>query len=171
MAVSPAWRHLDLLAFETLPRLDEASAIRKALARLYSHTACPRKAAYASFVFPDGQRLPYPHKDAHVKEDMIALIKATLGQGQGAAFDGIGINCTKPRFLSSLVRQMSDAVDSVAASLPPSRPYLFVSHSQGQQPSRSRLVSLTESVSFSALPRRWSGVGWHCQGMEGNTLG
>lgn len=152
MAVTPAWHHLDLLAFETVPRLDEAGAIRNALARLYSHTACPRKAAYVSFVFPDGQRLPYPRKAAHVNEDMIALIKASLGQGQGEAFDGIGINCTKPRFLSALVRRMSDAVESIAASLPASRPYLFVSHSQSKHASRCRSVSLTEPFPSSALP-------------------
>ena len=128
IASSSAWAHVDLLAFETIPRLDEAIAIRRALQRICSSHA--RKPAYASFVFPQGRRLPWPSRDdgPGAEEDMQQLLEEVVGDhGQGGPlpFDGVGINCTKPRYLRQLVERMTAALPAVRRKQ--SKPYLFVS--------------------------------------------
>lgn len=128
IASSSAWAYVDLLAFETIPRLDEAVAIRRALQRIFSTYA--RKPAYASFVFPRGQRLPWPSRDdgPGEEEDMQELLEEVLGDhGQGGPlpFDGVGINCTKPRYLKQLVERMTAALPAVHRKQ--GKPYLFVS--------------------------------------------
>ncbi|PWN36287.1 Homocysteine S-methyltransferase [Meira miltonrushii] len=109
IAAEPSiWSQVDLLAFETIPRLDEAEAIKQALDRLYSNDIqCQQKPAYISFVFPDGKRLPYPKQEGDEGEqkhfDEIARCVDT--------FEGIGVNCTKPYFLPEVVKKLTRAVE------------------------------------------------------------
>jgi homocysteine S-methyltransferase len=126
IASNAAWSHVDLVAFETIPRLDEAIAIRRALHRLYA--VFPSKASYASFVFPEGHHLPWPVqpiKDG--TEDMEKLLKTVVGvdeQGSPSPLTGIGINCTKPKYLTRLVAEMTTTLHRVKMD---SKPHLFVS--------------------------------------------
>jgi homocysteine S-methyltransferase len=126
IAASSAWVHIDVIAFETVPRLDEAIAIRNAMMQI--NASYPRKMAYISFVFPKGKHLPWPsRKDESDDEDMEHLLTAVLGddeQGQRSPLDGVGINCTKPKYLASLVQNMTAALPLVKRER---KPYLFVS--------------------------------------------
>jgi len=80
----------DLLAFETLPSLDEALAIGEAL------TPWPRLAAWFSFTCKD---------DAHVAhgEKLSACAAAVAHFPQTVA---IGINCTPPARIPALIREL-----------------------------------------------------------------
>lgn len=125
-ASDSVWSHVDVVAFETIPRLDEAVAIRRALDRLYS--VFPSKASYASFVFPKGNHLPWPVPSVDDEaEDMEELLKAVVGvdeQGSASPLTGIGINCTKPKYLTRLVTEMTRALSQIETD---TKPHLFVS--------------------------------------------
>ena len=121
---APSWECVDVIAFETIPRLDEAIAIRKALLRLFSKY--DSKSTFASFVFPNGTNLPWP-KEASKDLSLDAMLDKVIGTdepGQASPFDGIGINCTKPWYLDDLVQRMTASLErcNVARS-----PYLYVS--------------------------------------------
>lgn len=125
IAAEPSiWSQVDLLAFETIPRLDEAEAIKQALDRLYtSAIQCQQKPAYISFVFPDGKRLPYPKQAVEEDEqkhfDEVARCVKT--------FEGIGVNCTKPYFVPELVTKFTRAVETIRPEIQKeNRPYLFL---------------------------------------------
>lgn len=126
LATSSEWTNIDLIAFETIPRLDEAIAIRKALDRIFA--TFPRKLSYASFVFPQGSHLPWPiPRDAAYIENMDTLVQQVVGvdeAGQVSPLMGIGINCTKPKFLSNLVKRLTVALTQAKTR---HKPYLFVS--------------------------------------------
>jgi hypothetical protein len=131
LASSPSWIHVDLIAFETIPRLDEAIAIRRALRRIFS--VYKSKFSYASFVFPSGFHLPWPpaqqsEQSSDTKEeDMKRLLDEVLGDdeaGHSSPLNGVGINCTKPKFLAGLVKNMTSALINVKRV---QRTYLFVS--------------------------------------------
>lgn len=87
----------DLLAFETLPSLEEARAIGEAL------HAWPDIAAWFSFNCPETQaaRLEVAHGEA--LRDCAALASAFP---QTVA---VGINCTQPQWLPSLIRELRAA--------------------------------------------------------------
>jgi len=87
----------DLLAFETLPSLEEARAIGVALA------PWPGLAAWFCFNCPEAQaaRLEVAHGEA--LRDCAAL---AAGFPQTVA---VGINCTQPQWLPSLIRELRAA--------------------------------------------------------------
>ena len=128
IASSPTWSFVDVIAFETIPRLDEAIAIRRALRRIFS--LYPRRFSYASFVFPKGNHLPWPvQQDESKDQDMNELLDEVLGndkEGHASPLSGVGINCTKPKFLNKLVKNMTFALPQVKRE---EKPYLFVSGS------------------------------------------
>lgn len=125
IAAEPSiWSQVDLLAFETIPRLDEAKAIKEALNRLYLNSfQCQHKPAYISFVFPDGKRLPYPKQegDEYPQKHFDEIAKCVI------TFEGVGVNCTKPYFLPELVERLTRAMEKM---MPEGRetkkPYLFL---------------------------------------------
>ncbi len=78
----------DILAFETIPCLDEAMAIKK-LISLY-----PTKKAWVSFSCQDGQRL----SSGELFADAVKLLQ------DANEVIGIGVNCTAPRHIESLVQ-------------------------------------------------------------------
>lgn len=121
VAQSAAWNYIDLLAFETIPRLDEAHAIRDALQRLYQDTGCERKPAYVCFVFPNGEHLPFVAVKAQ-PSSIEDILRATLG-----VFEGIGINCTKPHMLLPLVRKLNTGLQALRTDKAGAKPFLFVS--------------------------------------------
>lgn len=119
------WSQVDLLAFETIPRLDEAEAIKQALERLYTNSDKPQhKPAYISFVFPDGKRLPYPPEQEGdtVSQEHFDEIARCVN-----TFEGVGVNCTKPYFLPELVERLTRAIRTVSPeSRKGTKPYLFI---------------------------------------------
>ncbi|KAF8848139.1 Homocysteine S-methyltransferase [Acephala macrosclerotiorum] len=100
------WDHVDLVAFETLPRLDEILAAREVVFLAYQHLPPSlQKPFWISCVFPgesnllpDGSSIP-------------EIVKAMLGKRETSMRPmGIGINCTKVNKVEGLVREFEDAV-------------------------------------------------------------
>lgn len=101
---SEEWKDVDLVAVETLPRLDEIRAARRVMEQVTD------KKYWISCVFPnDDQRLPDGTEVAEVVRTML--------EGRRTPF-AIGINCTKVHKLASLVRQFEEAAQKLDLKLP-----------------------------------------------------
>jgi homocysteine S-methyltransferase len=85
--------HADFLAFESIPSLEEAEAILAAL-RPY-----PDVAAYVSFTCRDG---------THVAHGETLRACAELLDGQPQVI-GVGVNCTAPALIGSLIGELAKA--------------------------------------------------------------
>jgi homocysteine S-methyltransferase len=81
----------DFLAFESIPSLEEARAIMSALA------AHPELPAYLSFTCRDGLHVSHGER----LRDCGALLDA---QSQ---IIGVGVNCTSPELIASLIRELT----------------------------------------------------------------
>lgn len=93
----------DLLACETIPTLVEAEALLAALAAV-----CPEMPAWLSFSCGDGQRLRHGER----LTDAVALV------ARSRQVVAVGVNCTAPRHVESLLRAARAAqADSVRAPL------------------------------------------------------
>lgn len=107
---------IDIIAFETIPRLDEAQAILEALEEIDRTDLFARRGkppAYLSFVFPpevDGF-LPFDAKTPQRKGpgDIVELI-TTAHNLTAWPITGVGINCTKPTMLRPAALEMSRAL-------------------------------------------------------------
>lgn len=78
----------DVLAFETIPCLDEAIAIKELLHKY------PTKKAWISFSCKDGMHL----SSGELFEDAVKLLT------DSNEIIGIGVNCTAPQYIESLVK-------------------------------------------------------------------
>jgi homocysteine S-methyltransferase len=87
----------DLLAFETLPSLEEARAIGEAL------RGWPEVAAWFTFNCPDAQAAKLQVAHGELLRDCAALV---AGFEQTVA---IGVNCTHPRWITGLIRELRAA--------------------------------------------------------------
>jgi homocysteine S-methyltransferase len=111
------WDQIDLVAFETLPRIEEITAVRGSMQLL---SGARRKLFWISCVFPnDEEKLP----DG---SDVTDVVKAMLEQPDPNTRQlwyanspvAIGINCTKVRRLPSLIRSFEDAAFHLKLLLP-----------------------------------------------------
>jgi homocysteine S-methyltransferase len=93
LAGAPASSAPDLLAFETLPSLEEARAIGEAL------TPWPELAAWFSFTCKDGQHVAHG-------EQLSACAEAVARFPQTVA---IGVNCTHPSLMQALIGELRAA--------------------------------------------------------------
>ncbi|KIW66846.1 hypothetical protein PV04_06138 [Phialophora macrospora] len=101
---SPEWEDVDLVAIETLPRLDEVKATRKAVQMIKD------KPYWISCVFPnDDNRLP----DGTGVDELVGIML----QGERPPF-AIGINCTKVHKLPNLLRNFEDSAEAHNLALP-----------------------------------------------------
>ncbi|GAA5986210.1 hypothetical protein JCM11641_002890 [Rhodosporidiobolus odoratus] len=146
-SASPSLDDLALLAFETVPVLAEARAIRRAMAVFNSSRAQDGKAAkpfYISFVFPrsqkngeEGVRFPDPTPAIAalptLKDQASAIIAAALAEEdeeEGLARPaGLGFNCTSPLHASTVVSALSNAVSeqsSASSSSAEKKPWLIL---------------------------------------------
>lgn len=125
------WNKVSYVAFETLSVLYEGRAIRRAMTRLKSYIHEQRASEgkvlkwprwWISFVFPDGS-LPYTTSletgDLSAQGIARAIFKEdTYKLTEGKAHfevplelpDGLGINCTKMRYLPELVKDFTIAL-------------------------------------------------------------
>jgi homocysteine S-methyltransferase len=85
----------DLLACETIPSYAEA----RALARLLSQT--PEAVAWFSFSCQDGKHI----------SDGTPLAKCAAALAEVAQVVAVGVNCTAPRFIPSLIREVAQVTD------------------------------------------------------------
>jgi homocysteine S-methyltransferase len=102
------WGDIDLVAIETIPRLDEIRAVRSVMANIPENS---RKPYWISCVFPnsdvalpDGSSIP-------------AVISALLN-GQGDPPFAIGFNCTKVCHVPHLVQQFEHAIEEAGLQFP-----------------------------------------------------
>ncbi|OAP60375.1 hypothetical protein AYL99_05377 [Fonsecaea erecta] len=101
---SDEWTDIDLVAIETLPRIDEVRAVRRMMQRVSD------KEYWISCVFPNGQEeLP----DGTVVGELVK----TLLEGERTPY-AIGINCTKVSNIAGLVKRFEDAANALALDLP-----------------------------------------------------
>lgn len=84
----------DLLAFETIPSLEEAHAIGEAL------KPWPNLAAWFTFVCPDYRAASFQVAHGESLRDCAALV---AGFPQTLA---VGVNCTQPRWIPSLIAEL-----------------------------------------------------------------
>jgi homocysteine S-methyltransferase len=96
---------IEYVAFETLPRLDEIRAVRKAM-----HTAGLIIPFWISCVFPD---VPEALPDGSLIEQVVAAAITPMEDGQVPW--GIGINCTKVYKLPHLVNRFGECVANMLA--------------------------------------------------------
>ena len=95
------WANIDVLAFETLPRLNEIRAVRRATSLLPPHR---RKPYWISCVFPSNDdMLP---DGTSIREAITALLSTDSGDPPFA----IGINCTNTNKLQRLVLRFETAI-------------------------------------------------------------
>jgi homocysteine S-methyltransferase len=106
------WDNIDLVAFETLPRLNEIESVRGAMRRLSKP-----KPFWISCVFPnDDQKLPDGSEVNNVVRAMLAVPTASITSTPIPM--GIGINCTKVQKLRLLIGCFEDAAASMNIQLP-----------------------------------------------------
>ncbi len=100
----PVWGDINLVAVETLPRLDEVRVARRLMQEVKN------RSYWISCVFPnDDETLP----DGTLVEDLVK----TMLQGEKPPY-AIGINCTKVNKLPSLIRSFETAALEQDLNLP-----------------------------------------------------
>ncbi|KAK0126630.1 hypothetical protein ONS95_008216 [Cadophora gregata] len=101
------WKDVDLIAFETLPLLEEITAVRQVMHELQAG-AVDQRDFWISCVFPgEGTGLP----DGSSVED---VVRAMLERREGESMPmGVGINCTKVGKLNDLVLEFERVVGQV----------------------------------------------------------
>lgn len=101
---SNEWKEIDLVAFETLPRIDEVRVARRVMREVRD------RQYWISCVFPnDDQKLP---DGSSIEEVVAAMLE---GERPPLA---IGINCTKIHKVSGLIRKYETAARRLSLDLP-----------------------------------------------------
>lgn len=120
---SESFDKLSMIAFETIPVLTEVSAIRRALALFDATRPAPPKPVYVSFVFPRDEasgELRFPdaqHKGKTLAEQAKLIVAAVFEERAGqATIGGLGVNCTSPVLVHSVVAELSAALRVQAVS-------------------------------------------------------
>ncbi|RDB16766.1 Homocysteine S-methyltransferase 1 [Hypsizygus marmoreus] len=111
------WKGIDIIAFETVPLVREVKAIRKAMTWLHQQLEAETppltpKPWWISFVFPNG-KCPETKYAGGPNLTVRDLVGAALEWKDGERTpipSGIGINCTPPDLIPSLVAEMISAV-------------------------------------------------------------
>lgn len=126
---------IDLIAFETIPRLDEAQAILDALELVVSEApTATMPPAYLSFVFEASGKLPGGRDGG---EEILALLARHQGRWPVV---GMGVNCTKMPILEKVVRDLAGDKGL----------HLFVSHRNPHPPFQSSLTHARSSTPTAA---------------------
>jgi homocysteine S-methyltransferase len=109
------WDNIDLVAFETLPLLNEIESVRGAMRRLSRP-----KPFWISCVFPnDDEKLPDGSEVKSVVRAMLGRIPFPATSTASSPIPtGIGMNCTKVQKLRSLINCFEDAAASMNTQLP-----------------------------------------------------
>jgi homocysteine S-methyltransferase len=103
------WADVDILAFETLPRLDEVRAVRRLASLVPPHQ---RKPYWISCVFPGtDENLP---DGSSISE----LVEILLSNDNDHLPFAIGVNCTKVQKLSGLIKQFEKSIHDAGFSFP-----------------------------------------------------
>ncbi|KAK5956110.1 AdoMet-homocysteine methyltransferase [Knufia fluminis] len=124
-----SWDKVDVVAFETIPRLDEVRAVRTA-ANVNRH-AKVMKPYWVTCVFRgEDDRLP----DGSSIEDVVRALFEERRWADGVEMLvpwGVGINCTKVQKLAGLVKEFEKAAEKMSVQLP--RLVIAANGSKGQK--------------------------------------
>ena len=135
LAHAGAGERPDLLAFETLPSLDEARAIGEAL------SSWPNLAAWFSFTCRDAAHVAH----GELLRDCAALV-AHLPQTIA-----IGVNCTQPRLISALIGELRAASNHPVIVYPNS--------GEGWDAQRRCWTGTSDPADFGAQAAEWFRAG------------
>lgn len=107
------WASIDIIAFETVPLLREALAIKRAVAEISSRFGA--KLWWIGFTFPTGnfpqkQFIGGPALSAKMLVESV-FSSDEVGSGVGTP-DGVGINCTAGAFVGRIVEEMTQGLSS-----------------------------------------------------------
>lgn len=106
------WYEIDYVAFETVPRIEEVEAVRRAM---YSSVNGWDRKFWISCVFP-GDESAQADKNFKLPDGsgVRELVEAMLEGAEGRALPwGVGINCTKIRKIPALIHEFEDAVEAL----------------------------------------------------------
>lgn len=95
----------DILSFETIPSYDEAIAIARAMSDPYTSRGTPGWIAFSC-------------KDEHHVSSGETIIKCAEMIDKVRPITGLGINCTKPEYVESLVKDIRTVTDKPIAVYP-----------------------------------------------------
>jgi len=135
LADAPDSQSPDLLAFETLPSLEEAEAIGEALA------SWPELRAWFSLTCKDGKHVAHG-------ELLSDCAVAVVGFPQTVA---IGVNCTQPALMPSLIGELRGATDKPVVVYPNS--------GEGWDASTRRWTGSNDAARFGAMAEEWFAAG------------
>ncbi len=125
----------DLLAFETLPSLQEAKAIGEAL------TAWPELAAWFCFTCRNGQHVAH----GELLSDCAAAV-ADFPQTIA-----VGVNCTQPALMPALIGELRGATDKPIIVYPNS--------GEGWDAAERHWIGSTDPSAFGPLAKEWFDAG------------
>ncbi|KIW95512.1 uncharacterized protein Z519_04097 [Cladophialophora bantiana CBS 173.52] len=152
---SQEWKDVDLVAIETLPRIDEVRAARRMMQRVQD------KEYWISCVFPnDSEKLP----DGTGVEELVE----TMLEGERPPY-AIGINCTKVYRVASLIRRFEDVAkmhpidlprlvvypDGAGKKLYNTKLQQWIGDDEGQLPWDQQVFSIVKEVKERG---RWKGI-------------
>ncbi|OQV07433.1 hypothetical protein CLAIMM_11868 [Cladophialophora immunda] len=152
---SAEWEDIDLIAIETLPRIDEVRAARRMMKKVHD------KPYWISCVFPNSrEELP----DGTGVEELVK----TMLEGERTPY-AIGINCTKVHKIASLIKRFEDAANVHALELPrlviypdgaggkvyDTKLQKWIGDDEGQLPWDQQVYSIIEEVGERA---KWKGI-------------
>jgi len=125
----------DLVAFETIPSLEEATGIVEAL---HQHSSVH---GWISFTCKDGQHIAHGEKLA----ECAALLEP---EPQVLA---IGVNCTHPKYIPSLIGELKNV---------PHKPIVVYPNSgEGWDAKNRRWTGTSSAAEFGHLAREWAAAG------------
>lgn len=111
-----SWDKIDIVAFETIPRLDEVRAVRAA-ANVNRHKNV-YKPYWVTCVFPnDDDKMPDGSSVHSIVEALFGPRKWEDGHDLKTPW-GVGINCTKVEKLANLIQQFEQAASVMNITLP-----------------------------------------------------
>jgi homocysteine S-methyltransferase len=129
----------DLLAFETLPSIEEARAIGEAL------TKWPHLAVWFSFVCPDYRAINLQVAHGETLRNCAAL---AAGFPQTVA---IGVNCTQPKWIPNLISELANASN---------KPIVIYPNSGEDWDAEARCwIGITDPTGFGQQARQWYAEG------------
>jgi homocysteine S-methyltransferase len=135
LAEANAAQRPDVLAFETLPSIDEARAIAEAL------SGWPELAAWFSFTCRDGQHVAHG-------ELLRECAAAVDGLQQAVA---IGVNCVHPKYVTALIGELKAATDKAIVVYPNS--------GEGWDAQRRGWTGASDPAGYGAMATEWFAAG------------
>lgn len=103
---SSSWKEVEWIGFETIPLLREVRAIKRAMGDFGDD-----KKYWIACTFPDGQCAESTGDGGRVGVDEVVR---TLLSEEGRRPDGVGINCTNPAYIPTLINTFDDTLRSLS---------------------------------------------------------